>query len=119
MATSRTRPDRTVGMMRAGRLPAGFTVVLAVVTVAVLTSAGTASAATSEGAGHPAAGSRARPGTSPAPLSLTETWSTALPDSGNPIAFSSPIPADLDGQESVVVGDRTGNVYAFNLGTPT
>src|ERR1017187_5537861 len=110
MATSRTRPDRTVGMMRAGRLPAGFAGVLAVLTVAVFTSAGTASAA---------AGGHARPGTVPAPLDLTETWSTgSLPDPGGPIAFSSPISADLDGQESVVVGDRRGLGYAFHLRGP-
>ena len=51
------------------------------------------------------------------------TWSTgAMSDPGFPIAQSSPIVADLDGQQSVVVGDRKGSVYAYHLngtGTPT
>ncbi len=42
-------------------------------------------------------------------------WSVTLPDAGQPIALSSPIPADLDGQPSVVVGDRRGYVYAYHL----
>jgi hypothetical protein len=52
---------------------------------------------------------------------VTETWSTgSLPDAGQPIALSSPIPADLDGRPDVVVGDRRGLVYAYHLddGTP-
>ncbi len=55
------------------------------------------------------------------PTDWTETWSTgSLPDAGAPIAFSSPVPADLDGQGSVVVGDRRGYLYALHLadGTP-
>ncbi len=47
------------------------------------------------------------------------TWTKALPDQGAPIALSSPIVADLDGQPSAVVGDRTGNLYAFHLGNPS
>ena len=44
----------------------------------------------------------------------TETWSTgSLPDGNQPIALSSPTVADLDGQPSVVVGDRRA------LSTPT
>ena len=45
------------------------------------------------------------------------TWSTGfLPDDNEPIAESSPIVANLDGSaDDVVVGDRRGNVYAFNL----
>jgi hypothetical protein len=44
-------------------------------------------------------------------------WSTgALPDGGNPIAESSPTVATLDGGgPAVVVGDRTGKIYAFHL----
>ncbi len=61
------------------------------------------------------------PRTGPPPLTLDETWSTGslLPDAGGPIALSSPVPADLDGQESVVVGDRIGNLYAYHLADPT
>jgi hypothetical protein len=47
---------------------------------------------------------------------ITETWSTGpLDDAGTPIAESSPVPVTLDGQPSVVVGDREGNLYAFEL----
>jgi hypothetical protein len=41
-------------------------------------------------------------------------WSNTLNDSGNPIVDSSPNVAYLDGQPSVVVGDRAGSVYAFH-----
>jgi hypothetical protein len=47
---------------------------------------------------------------------LTKTWSTGpLSDLGQPIALSSPIVANLDGQPSVVVGDRNDRVYAYHL----
>ena len=36
-------------------------------------------------------------------------------DKGAPIAESSPMVATLDGDGSVVVGDRTGNLFAFHL----
>ena len=51
---------------------------------------------------------------------ITTSWSVTLNDPGHPIAASSPIVADLDGQLAVVVGDRAGNVYAYHLadGTP-
>ena len=42
-------------------------------------------------------------------------WSTTLNDASNPIAFSSPNVANLDGQPAVVVGDRAGLVYAYHL----
>ena len=96
-----------MGTMRAAWLPAAVAGVLAVLTAAASTPAGAAAAK-----GH------ASQLTVPAPLNVTETWSTALDDNDSPIAFSSPIPADLDGQESVVVGDREGYVYAFHLGNP-
>ena len=47
------------------------------------------------------------------------TWSKTLPDGGNPIALSSPNVADLDGQPSVVVGDRAGKVYAYHVSNGT
>jgi hypothetical protein len=48
-------------------------------------------------------------------FSVTQTWSQALADGGSPIALSSPNVANLDGQPSVVVGDRAGRIYAFHL----
>ncbi len=48
-------------------------------------------------------------------FTLTQEWSQTLNDATNPIAESSPNVADLDGQPSVVVGDRAGYVYAFHL----
>ncbi len=51
------------------------------------------------------------------PAGWTETWSTgALADVGDPIALSSPISADLGGKAAVVVGDRRGLLYAYELG---
>jgi hypothetical protein len=54
------------------------------------------------------------------PSGWTETWSTGpiSQSLGGPIAFSSPIVANLDGQPSAVVGDRNGNMYAYHLGNP-
>ncbi|MGD0394293.1 MAG: hypothetical protein ABSC41_16825, partial [Acidimicrobiales bacterium] len=52
--------------------------------------------------------------------SFKQTWSTGtLPDQGQPIALSSPIPADLDGQPAMVVGDRRGLLYAYHLSNGT
>jgi hypothetical protein len=50
----------------------------------------------------------------------TEEWSNGLNDANGPIALSSPNVANLDGSPAVVVGDRSGHVYAFHLsgGTP-
>jgi len=50
-------------------------------------------------------------------LGITLQWTTGpLPDIGSPIAESSPNVVTLDGNgPSVVVGDRTGKVYAFHL----
>ncbi|HXW38748.1 MAG TPA: hypothetical protein VEJ44_03555 [Acidimicrobiales bacterium] len=43
-------------------------------------------------------------------------WQQLLPDNGGPVAESSPTEATLDGGgPSVVVGDRSGNVWAFHL----
>jgi hypothetical protein len=42
-------------------------------------------------------------------------WTQTLPDGGSPIAMSSPSVANLDGSPSVVVGDRTGTLWAFHL----
>jgi hypothetical protein len=52
------------------------------------------------------------------PSGWNETWSTGpLPDVGDPIALSSPIGADLGGRASVIVGDRRGLLYAYELGS--
>jgi hypothetical protein len=50
-------------------------------------------------------------------VELVEVWSHALADRGHPIALSSPNVAVLDGKRAVVVGDRSGHIYAFRLGT--
>ncbi len=58
-------------------------------------------------------------------LTATKTWevdlngttSGQLDDIGQPIAESSPVEADLGGTPSVVVGDRKGYLYAFDLTT--
>jgi hypothetical protein len=47
--------------------------------------------------------------------SITLKWTQTLNDAGGPIALSSPNVANLAGGPAVVVGDRAGNVYAFNL----
>jgi len=49
----------------------------------------------------------------------TPAWTSGfLPDVDQPIAESSPIVANLDGApDDVVVGDRRGYVYAYNLNT--
>ncbi len=43
-------------------------------------------------------------------------WTRKLADAGHPIALSSPNLAQLAGGPAVVVGDRSGHVYALNLG---
>jgi len=48
-------------------------------------------------------------------VSLTLMWTQTLNDAGGPIALSSPNVATLAGGPSVVVGDRAGDVYGFNL----
>jgi hypothetical protein len=48
-------------------------------------------------------------------FTTTQEWAQVLNDANNPIALSSPNVANLDGQPSVVVGDRAGYVYAFHL----
>jgi len=45
------------------------------------------------------------------------TWSQTVNDAGNPIAISSPSLAMLNGSPTVVVGDRAGNLLAYNLDT--
>jgi hypothetical protein len=46
---------------------------------------------------------------------VTQVWTQSLPDGGSPVALSSPNVANLDGQPSVVVGDRAGRIYALHL----
>jgi len=51
---------------------------------------------------------------------INETWSTGplslISHIDAPIAESSPVPVTLDGQPSIVVGDRGANLWAFELG---
>jgi hypothetical protein len=57
---------------------------------------------------------------SPRAVTLTKVWQQVLPDAGSPIAQSSPSVATLDGGgPSVVVGDRTGTLWAFHLSNGT
>jgi len=46
---------------------------------------------------------------------VTLKWQATLPDGGNPVAESSPNVANLAGGPAVVVGDRSGKVYAYHL----
>ena len=66
---------------------------------------------------RPDAGPAATPPATPTAPKFTLEWSTgALADWGGPIAESSPNVATLNGQgPAVVVGDRSGTVYAFPL----
>ncbi len=51
-------------------------------------------------------------------VTLSPVWGpTSLSDNGAPIALSSPNIANLAGGPAVVVGDRSGHVYALNLAT--
>ena len=53
-------------------------------------------------------------------VSTSLVWQQTLPDAGAPIGQSSPSVATLDGGgSSVVVGDRTGSLYAFHLANGT
>ena len=66
-----------------------------------------------------AAGSTAAHAAPGGGVTLTLTWTQTLNDAGGPIALSSPNVATLAGGASVVVGDRAGHVYAFNLASGT
>ena len=48
-------------------------------------------------------------------MSFALDWTQTINDAGGPIALSSPNVAMLAGGPAVVVGDRAGHVYAFNL----
>ncbi len=50
-----------------------------------------------------------------AALDISTSWTQTLGDAGSPIALSSPNVASLPGGQAVVVGDRSGHVYAFYL----
>lgn len=95
---------------RRGRVVRRAAVASAAVLVGVGTVPGCASAGPSH---HPAAGVVARFGGH----ALVEKWSRALPDTGHPIALSSPTTAVVDGARAVVVGDLAGNLWALQLGS--
>jgi len=48
-------------------------------------------------------------------LTFVQAWEVHLPDTGSPVALSSPNIATLQGSPAVVVGDRSGHVYALSL----
>ncbi len=86
----------------------------------VLAASAAVPASVAGAAAQPHSGGWARPNLVGVPSGWTETWSSGpLSDIGQPIAESSPIVATLDGQPSVVVGDRSDHVYAFHLGNPS
>jgi hypothetical protein len=50
------------------------------------------------------------------PINPVLAWADTLPDAGGPVAQSSPVAAQLDGQGlSAVVGDREGTLWALHL----
>ncbi|MHB1547429.1 MAG: hypothetical protein ACYCX8_01655, partial [Acidimicrobiales bacterium] len=64
----------------------------------------------------PVAATGGQAGATAGGLTFNLVWSQQLPDAGSPIAQSSPMEAALDGPgPSVVVGDRAGNLWAFQL----
>ncbi len=65
----------------------------------------------------PAGGQASTASGQPGRQDFAEVWSRTLPDAGAPVALSSPNLATLDGGPSVVVGDRSGHVYALSLAT--
>ena len=83
---------------RAGRLSGVGVALVGVVAITALTAV-------------PASGGTETPHT--ANVTATQTWSDTL--SGADIVLSSPNVANLDGQPSVVVGSRNGDVYALHL----
>ena len=56
-----------------------------------------------------------RSGATTEPLRFVQEWSVRLPDTGRPVALSSPNVATIGGRPAVVVGDRAGFVYALSL----
>jgi len=84
---------------------AGSVAVLAAVAIPSVLASAPASAATP-----------ATPATVSHAVGTTLAWQQTLPDAGSPIGESSPSVATLDGGgPSVVVGDRTGTLWAFHL----
>ena len=118
MTTNRaSRPAGPSGRARrwADVVPVALVALLASWVSASVVGPGTA---TADPATHPATAGWARPNAVGLPTGWTQTWSTGmLPDNGQPIALSSPVLADLDGQPAAVVGDRRGYVYAYHLGS--
>ncbi|MBV8462158.1 MAG: hypothetical protein JO368_02605, partial [Acidimicrobiales bacterium] len=89
----------------------------AVVLLALLGSAPGAVAAGRAIARSAALPGWSRPNASGPLASASLTWSTGnLPDVGQPIALSSPVAANISGVPSMVVGDRRGFLYAYELG---
>ena len=61
------------------------------------------------------AGDAAAAGPRPFLPAINLVWSHSLPAAGNPIAISSPDLVSLSGAPIVSVGDRAGNLWAFNV----
>ena len=109
-----TRPDRT-----SARVALGCIALLSALSAAVVAATPSTAVAATTHQSQPPAG-WARPSVVGLPAGWTMTWQIVggpppLADVGAPIALSSPAPADLGGTPSVVVGDRRGYLYAFQL----
>jgi len=103
------RSSRTAHRCRSQSLMVGLAVGLAVAPVLVAIAPGVEVAA---------AAPAPRPRVSSVSPQLV--WQQALPDAGSPIGEASPSVATLDGGgPSVVVGDRTGTLWAFHLSNGT
>ena len=67
-----------------------------------------------------AGGAAAETGVAARAVSLHQVWARALPDTGSPVALSSPTVETVDRSgPSVVVGDRSGHIYALHLSNGT
>ena len=107
-----------------GTATAAATAVTGAATAAATPVTGAATAAATPAAGAPTSPpAPARPATARAPRTaaagspvITGEWSQTLADTGGPVALSSPNVDDaVPGGPAVIVGDRTGNLYAYNL----
>jgi hypothetical protein len=112
--TSRTRTP--AGRPRRRRRAAGAA--LAAVAAGALGLAATTGGAPARAATHAASLASSTP-TGLSASSFVTTWSKTLPDRNGPIGESSPIVGTLNGVSAVVVGDRDGNLWAFNKSTGT
>lgn len=103
---------------------AAITLVASGIVVALGTAGSAATTPSVAERGDPPPATAKSPGTSPveansatsSALNFNLVWDHTLDDAGAPIAQSSPVVATLDDDgEAVVVGDRSGHLYAYHL----